>query len=121
MGKVTLITGRHPGREGNGSLACGQGIRCLRGGAENGGWRGVGRRGEGPGILLKAVQVDVTDDSSVRAAVSRVGKESGRLTTSSTTRVRVPGDGGGVDGRGDPAPVRRQRLRRGPDVPAVLP
>ena len=34
---------------------------------------------KGRGISLKAVQLDVTDDGSVRAAVSRVAKESGRL------------------------------------------
>ncbi len=80
MGKVTLVTGATSGMgRATALLLAGKGYEVYAGARnpEDGG--ALVDEAKGRGIPLKTVQLDVTDDVSVRAAVSRVAKESGRL------------------------------------------
>jgi NAD(P)-dependent dehydrogenase (short-subunit alcohol dehydrogenase family) len=60
-------------------LLAGKGYDVYAGARKTADGEALVAEAKGRGIPLKAVQVDVTDDGSVRAAVSRVAKESGRL------------------------------------------
>jgi NAD(P)-dependent dehydrogenase (short-subunit alcohol dehydrogenase family) len=80
MGKVTLITGATSGMgKAMALLLAGKGYDVYAGARKTADGEALVAEAKGRGITLKAVQVDVTDDGSVRAAVSRVAKESGRL------------------------------------------
>jgi len=80
MGKVTLITGATSGiGKATALLLAGKGFDVYAGARKTADGEELVAEAKGRGIPLKAVQVDVTDDGSVRAAVSRVAKESGRL------------------------------------------
>jgi len=80
MGKVTLITGATSGiGKATALLLAGKGYDVYAGARKTADGEALVAEAKGRGIPLKAVQVDVTDDGSVRAAVSRVAKESGRL------------------------------------------
>ena len=80
MGKVTLITGGTSGiGKATAFLLAGKGYDVYAGARKTADGEELVAEAKGRGIPLKAVQVDVTDDGSVRAAVSRVAKESGRL------------------------------------------
>ena len=80
MGKVTLITGATSGiGKATALLLAGKGYDVYAGARKTADGETLVAEAKGRGIPLKAVQVDVTDDGSVRAAVSRVAKESGRL------------------------------------------
>ena len=80
MGKVTLITGATSGiGKATALLLAGKGYDVYAGARKTADGEALVAEAKGRGIPLKAVQVDVTDDGSVRAAVSRVTKESGRL------------------------------------------
>lgn len=80
MGKVTLITGATSGiGKATTLLLAGKGYDVYAGARKAADGEALVAEAKGRGISLKAVQLDVTDDGSVRAAVSRVAKESGRL------------------------------------------
>ena len=80
MGKVTLITGATSGMGKEMALfLAGRGYDVYAGARKTADGEALVAEAKGRGIPLKSVQVDVTDDGSVRAAVSRVAKESGRL------------------------------------------
>jgi len=80
MGKVTLITGATSGiGKATALLLAGKGYDVYAGARKTADGEALVAEAKGRGIPLKAVQLDVTDDGSVRAAVSRVAKESGRL------------------------------------------
>ena len=80
MGKVTLITGATSGiGKATALLLAGKGYDVYAGARKTADGEALVAEAKGRGIPLKAVQVDVTDDGSIRAAVSRVAKESGRL------------------------------------------
>jgi len=80
MGKVTLITGATSGMgKAMALLLAGKGYDVYAGARKTADGEALVAEAKGRGISLKAVQLDVTDDGSVRAAVSRVAKESGRL------------------------------------------
>ncbi|HLN91666.1 MAG TPA: SDR family oxidoreductase [Patescibacteria group bacterium] len=80
MGKVTLITGATSGiGKATALLLAGKGYNVYAGARKTADGEALVAEAKGRGIPLKAVQLDVTDDGSVRAAVSRVAKESGRL------------------------------------------
>ena len=80
MGKVTLITGATSGiGKATALLLAGKGYDVYAGARNTADGEELVAEAKGRGIPLKTVQVDVTDDGSVRAAVSRVAKESGRL------------------------------------------
>jgi len=80
MGKVTLITGATSGiGKATALLLAGKGYDVYAGARKTADGEALVAEAKGRGIPLKTVQVDVTDDGSVRAAVSRVAKESGRL------------------------------------------
>jgi len=80
MGKVTLITGATSGMgKAMALLLAGKGYDIYAGARKTADGEALVAEAKGRGIPLKAVQVDVTDDGSVRDAVSRVAKESGSL------------------------------------------
>lgn len=80
MGKVTLVTGATSGVGKATVLLLARKGYEVYGGARNlSDGEALVAEAKGQGISLKTVQLDVTDDGSVRAAVSRVAKESGRL------------------------------------------
>jgi len=80
MGKVTLITGATSGMgKTTALLLAGKGYDVYAGARKTADGEVLVAEAKGRGIPLKAVQVDVPDDASIRAAVSRVAKESGRL------------------------------------------
>jgi len=80
MGKVTLITGATSGMgKAMALLLAGKGYDVYAGARKTADGDALVAEAKGRGIPLKTVLVDVTDDGSVRAAVSRVAKESGRL------------------------------------------
>ena len=80
MGKITLITGATSGiGKATALLLAGKGYDVYAGARKTADGEELVAEAKGRGIPLKAVQVDVTDDGSVRAAVSRIAKESGRL------------------------------------------
>jgi len=80
MGKVTLITGATSGiGKATALLLAGKGYDVYAGARKSADGEALVAEAKGRGIPLKTVQMDVTDDGSVRAAVSRVAKESGRL------------------------------------------
>ena len=80
MGNVTLITGATSGiGKATALLLAGKGYDVYAGARKTADGEALVAEARGRGTHLKAVQVDVTDDGSVRAAVSRVAKESGRL------------------------------------------
>jgi NAD(P)-dependent dehydrogenase (short-subunit alcohol dehydrogenase family) len=80
MGKVTLITGATSGMgKATALLLAGKGFDVYAGARKTADGEALVAEAKGRGIPLKAVQLDVTDDGSVRAAVSRVAEESGRL------------------------------------------
>lgn len=80
MGKVTLITGATSGiGKATAFLLAGRGYEVYAGARNPADGEALVAEANGRGISLKAVQLDVTDDGSVRAAVSRVARESGGL------------------------------------------
>jgi NAD(P)-dependent dehydrogenase (short-subunit alcohol dehydrogenase family) len=80
MGEVTLITGATSGiGKATALLLAGKGYDVYAGARKTADGEALVAEAKGRGIPLKAVQLDVTEDGSVRAAVSRVAKESGRL------------------------------------------
>lgn len=80
MGKVTLVTGATSGLgKAMAFLLAGKGYDVYAGARETVDGEALVAEAKGSGISLKAVQLDVTDDGSVRAAVSLVARESGRL------------------------------------------
>ena len=80
MGKVTLVTGATSGMgRATALLLAGKGYEVYAGARNPADGEALVAEARGRGIPLKAVQLDVTDDGSARAAVSRVERESGRL------------------------------------------
>jgi len=80
MGNVTLITGATSGiGKATALLLAGKGYDVYAGARKTADGEALVAEANGRGIHLKAVQLDVTDDGSVRAAVSRVAKGSGGL------------------------------------------
>jgi NAD(P)-dependent dehydrogenase (short-subunit alcohol dehydrogenase family) len=80
MGKVTLVTGATSGMgKATVLLLAGRGYEVYAGARNPADGEALVAEAERRGILVKTVQLDVTDDGSVRAAVSRVARESGRL------------------------------------------
>ena len=80
MGKVTLVTGATSGLgKAIALLLAGKGYDVYAGARKTVDGEALVAEAKGRGISLKAVQLDVTDDGSVRAAVSLVARESGRL------------------------------------------
>ena len=80
MSKVTLITGATSGiGKATALLLAGKGYDVYAGARKTADGEALVAEAKDRGIYLKAVPLDVTDDGSVRAAVSRVAKESGRL------------------------------------------
>lgn len=80
MGKVTLITGATSGLgKSMALLLAGRGYEVYAGARTPADGEALVAEARGRGIRIEAVPLDVTDDGSVRAAVSRVAKESGRL------------------------------------------
>jgi len=80
MGKVTLVTGATSGLgKAMALLLAGKGYEVYAGARNPADGEGLVAEAKGRGIPLKAVQLDVTDDGSVRAAVSLVARETGRL------------------------------------------
>ena len=80
MGKVTLVTGATSGLgKAMAFLLAGKGYDVYAGARKTVDGEALVAEAKGRGISLKAVRLDVTDDGSVRAAVSLVARESGRL------------------------------------------
>lgn len=80
MGKVTLITGATSGMgKAMALLLAGKGYDVYAGARNTADGEALVSEAKGLGIPIKTVRLDVTDDGSVRAAVSRVADESGRL------------------------------------------
>jgi NAD(P)-dependent dehydrogenase (short-subunit alcohol dehydrogenase family) len=80
MGKVTLITGATSGMgKAMALLLAGKGYDVYAGARKTADGEAMVAEAKGLGIPIKTVRLDVTDDGSVRAAVSRVADESGRL------------------------------------------
>ena len=80
MGNVTMVTGATSGiGKATVILLASKGYEVYAGVRNLADGEALVAEAKGRGIPLKAVQLDVTDDGSVRAAVSRVAKESGRL------------------------------------------
>jgi NAD(P)-dependent dehydrogenase (short-subunit alcohol dehydrogenase family) len=80
MGKVSLVTGATSGMgKATALLLADRGYEVYAGARKPADGDSLVAEAKGRGIPLKAVQLDVTDDNSVRAAVSRVARESGRL------------------------------------------
>jgi NAD(P)-dependent dehydrogenase (short-subunit alcohol dehydrogenase family) len=80
MGKVTLITGATSGMgKAMALLLAGKGYDVYGGARDTADGEALVAEAKGLGIPIKTVRLDVTDDGSVRAAVSRVADESGRL------------------------------------------
>jgi NAD(P)-dependent dehydrogenase (short-subunit alcohol dehydrogenase family) len=80
MGKVTLITGATSGLgKAMALLLAGKGYDVYAGARKTADGEALVAEAKGRGISLKAVQLDVTDNGSVRTAVSLVAGESGRL------------------------------------------
>jgi NAD(P)-dependent dehydrogenase (short-subunit alcohol dehydrogenase family) len=80
MGKVTLVTGATSGiGKATSFLLAGKGYDVYAGARNPADGESLVAEAKGRGIPLKSVQLDVTDDRSVRAAVSRVANESGGL------------------------------------------
>ena len=80
MGKVTLVTGATSGMgKATVLLLASKGYEVYGGARNLSDGEALVAEAKGQGIPLKTVPLDVTDDGSVRAAVSRVAKESGRL------------------------------------------
>jgi NAD(P)-dependent dehydrogenase (short-subunit alcohol dehydrogenase family) len=80
MGKVTLVTGATSGLgKAMAFLLAGKGYDVYAGARKTVDGEALVAEAKGRGISLKAVQLDVTDDGSVRTAVSLVARESGRL------------------------------------------
>lgn len=80
MGKVTLVTGATSGLgKAMALLLAGKGYDVYAGARKTADGEALEAEGKGRGISLKAVQLDVTDDGSVRTAVALVARESGRL------------------------------------------
>jgi NAD(P)-dependent dehydrogenase (short-subunit alcohol dehydrogenase family) len=80
MGKVTLITGATSGMgKAMALLLAGKGYDVYAGARNTADGEALVAEAKGLGIPIKTVRLDVTDDGSVRAAVSRVADESGRL------------------------------------------
>ena len=80
MGKVTLVTGATSGLgKAMALLLAGKGYDVYAGARKTVDGEALVAEAKGRGISLKAVQLDVTDDGSVRTAVSLVARESGRL------------------------------------------
>jgi len=80
MGKVTLVTGATSGLgKAIALFLAGKGYDVYAGARKTVDGEALVAEAKGRGISLKAVQLDVTDDGSVRTAVSLVARESGRL------------------------------------------
>lgn len=80
MGKVTLVTGATSGMgKATALLLASKGYEVYAGSRSPSEGEALVSEAKGRGIPLKAVQLDVTDDGSVRAAVSHVANASGRL------------------------------------------
>jgi NAD(P)-dependent dehydrogenase (short-subunit alcohol dehydrogenase family) len=80
MGRVTLITGATSGMgKAMALLLAGKGYDVYAGARNTADGEALVAEAKGLGIPIKTVRLDVTDDGSVRAAVSRVADESGRL------------------------------------------
>lgn len=80
MGKVTLVTGATSGiGKATAFLLASKGYEVYAGARNPADGETMVAEAKGRGIPLKAVPLDVTDDGSVRAAVSRVTRESGGL------------------------------------------
>ena len=80
MGKVTLVTGATSGiGKATSFLLAGKGYDVYAGARNPADGEALVAEARGRGIPLKFVQLDVTDDGSVRAAVSRVAEASGGL------------------------------------------
>jgi NAD(P)-dependent dehydrogenase (short-subunit alcohol dehydrogenase family) len=80
MGKVTLVTGATSGIGKSIALRlAAKGYEVYAGARTSLDGEALVAEARSRGFLLKAVPLDVTDDGSVRAAVSRVAAESGRL------------------------------------------
>ncbi len=80
MGKVTLVTGATSGiGKATSFLLAGKGYDVYAGARNPADGEALVAEAKGRGIPLKFVPLDVTDDGSVRAAVSRVAEASGGL------------------------------------------
>ncbi|MGZ8449979.1 MAG: SDR family NAD(P)-dependent oxidoreductase [Candidatus Deferrimicrobiaceae bacterium] len=80
MGKVTLVTGATSGLgKSMALLLASKGYEVYAGARTPVDGEALVAEAQERGILLKVVPLDVTDDGTVRAAVSRVARESGRL------------------------------------------
>ena len=80
MGKVTLVTGATSGiGKATSFLLAGKGYDVYAGARNPADGEALVAEARGRGIPLKFVQLDVTDDGSVRAAVARVAEASGGL------------------------------------------
>src|SRR4030065_2533168 len=96
MGKVTVITGATSGiGKATALLLAGGGYEVYAGARNPADGEALVAEAKGRGISLKAVQLDVTDDGSVRAAVSRVARGAGGLDNlGNNAGVGVRGAGG---------------------------
>ncbi|HWS15392.1 MAG TPA: SDR family NAD(P)-dependent oxidoreductase, partial [Candidatus Methylomirabilis sp.] len=80
MGKVTLVTGATSGiGKATAFFLAGKGYEVYAGARKPADGETLVAEAKKRGITLKTVQLDVTDDASVRAAVARVARESGGL------------------------------------------
>jgi NAD(P)-dependent dehydrogenase (short-subunit alcohol dehydrogenase family) len=80
MGKVTLVTGATSGMgKATSFLLAGKGYDVYAGARNTADGEALVAEAKGRGIPLKFVRLDVTDDGSVRAAVSHVAEASGGL------------------------------------------